>query len=53
MVRRHEPTVAQWQKSESFLPANGKPGGQWADHRNVINGPLFRPVPGSPTGLTK
>lgn len=38
MVRRDELTDAQWQKSEPLLPANGKPGGQWSDHRKVLNG---------------
>ncbi|PJN32492.1 hypothetical protein CG747_41900 [Streptomyces sp. CB02959] len=48
MVRRHELTDAQWQKIEALLPANGKPGGQWADHRTVINGVLFRARTGVP-----
>ncbi|MDQ0753035.1 transposase [Streptomyces africanus] len=48
MVRRHELTDAQWQKLEALLPVNGKPGGQWADHRKVINGVLFRARTGAP-----
>jgi transposase len=48
MVRRHELTDAQWQKIEPLLPANGKPGGQWADHRTVVNGVLFRARTGVP-----
>ncbi|MCZ0993403.1 IS5 family transposase [Streptomyces noursei] len=48
MVRRHELTDAQWQKIEALLPANGRPGGQWADHRTVINGVLFRARTGVP-----
>jgi len=48
MVRRHELTDAQWQKIEPLLPGNGKPGGQWADHRKVINGVLFRARTGVP-----
>ncbi|WP_436844662.1 IS5 family transposase [Streptomyces wuyuanensis] len=48
MVRRHELTDAQWQKIEPLLPGNGKPGGQWADHRRVINGVLFRARTGVP-----
>ena len=48
MVRRHELTDAQWKEIESLLPANGKPGGQWADHRKVINGVLFRARTGVP-----
>jgi transposase len=48
MVGRHELTDAQWEKIASLLPANGKPGGQWADHRMVINGILFRARTGVP-----
>nr|WP_223190789.1 IS5 family transposase [Streptomyces sp. TRM68416] len=48
MVRRHELTDAQWQKIEPLLPVNGNPGGQWADHRRVINGVLFRARTGVP-----
>jgi hypothetical protein len=33
MVRRHELTDEQWKKIEPLLPVNGRPGGQWADHR--------------------
>ncbi|MFG2778776.1 transposase [Streptomyces prunicolor] len=52
-VRRHELTDAQRQRSEPFLPGNGKPGGQWADHRKVTNparalGVLFRARSGVP-----
>lgn len=31
-----------------MLPANGLPGGQWSDHRTVINGVLFRARTGVP-----
>lgn len=48
MVRRHELMDVQWQKIEPLLPPNGKPGGQWADHRTVINGVLFRARTGVP-----
>lgn len=48
MVRRHELTDAQWRKIEPLLPGNGRPGGQWADHRRVINGVLFRARTGVP-----
>ena len=48
MVRRHELTDGQWRKIEPLLPGNGKPGGQWADHRRVINGVLFRARTGVP-----
>lgn len=48
MVRRHELTDVWWRKSEPLLRGNGRPGGQWADHRRVINGVLFRARPGVP-----
>ena len=48
MVRRHELTDAQWEKIAPLLPANGGPGGQWADHRAVVNGILFRARTGVP-----
>jgi transposase len=48
MVGRHELTDTQWTKIEPLLPVNGKPGGQWADHRKVINGVLFRARTGLP-----
>ncbi|MEW2239920.1 IS5 family transposase [Streptomyces sp. NPDC026666] len=47
-MRRHELTDVQWRKIEPLLPGNGKPGGQWADHRRVINGVLFRARTGVP-----
>ncbi|MGI5466289.1 IS5 family transposase [Streptomyces sp. CA-132043] len=48
MVRRHELTDAQWRKIELLLPVGGRPGGQWAEHRKVINGVLFRARTGVP-----
>jgi transposase len=48
MARRHELTDAQWEKIAPLPPANGRPGGQWADHRRVINGILFRARTGVP-----
>jgi transposase len=48
MVGGHELTDAQWEKIAPWLPVSGKPGGQWADHRTVINGILFRARTGVP-----
>lgn len=48
MVRRHELTDEQWKKIEPLLPVNGRPGGQWADHRMVISGVLYRARTGVP-----
>ncbi|WP_373307119.1 IS5 family transposase [Streptomyces longisporoflavus] len=47
-MRRHELTDAQWRAIEPLLPANGRPGGQWSDHRTVVNGVLFRARTGVP-----
>ncbi len=32
---------AQWQQIKDFLPANGGRGGQWKDHRLLIDGILW------------
>ncbi len=32
---------AQWEQIQDFLPANGKRGGQWKDHRLMIDGILW------------
>ncbi|MGW6015950.1 IS5 family transposase [Streptomyces sp. NPDC055210] len=47
-MRRHELSDAQWQRIEPLLPVNGRSGGQWADHRTVVNGVLFRARTGVP-----
>ena len=39
-VGRGELTDAAWAKIAPLLPASGKPGGRWRDHRTVINGIL-------------
>jgi transposase len=48
MVGRGELTDAAWAKIEPLLPANGQHGGQWQDHRRVINGILWRLRTGAP-----
>jgi transposase len=32
---------AQWEQIEGLLPANGNRGGQWQDHRRIIDGILW------------
>jgi transposase len=32
---------AQWDQLEGLLPANGRRGGQWHDHRTIIDGILW------------
>jgi transposase len=49
MVRRGEITDRAWEQIESLLPRKGgKRGGQWRDHRTVINGILWKLRTGSP-----
>ena len=31
----------QWEQLQDLLPRNGKPGGQWKDHRTMIDGILW------------
>ena len=40
-MHRYELTDEQWSRIQSFFPNNGKPGGQWLDHRIVLNGILW------------
>ena len=37
-MQRHELTDAQFKWLEQFLPANGRRGGQWRNHHQVLNG---------------
>ena len=48
MVRRHELTDQAWAEIAPLLPATGRPGGQWADHRQVVNGMLWKLATGVP-----
>jgi transposase len=48
MVRRGEITDQAWQEIEPLLPEYGRSGGQWRDHRTVINGILWKLRTGSP-----
>ena len=40
MVQRGEITDRAWQEIEPLLPEYGQSGGQWRDHRTVVNGIL-------------
>lgn len=40
-MHRYELTDEQWQYIADYFPANGRRGGQWADHRRVLNGILW------------
>ena len=48
MVRRHELTDQAWTQITPLLPPGGRPGGQWADHRRVVNGILWTLAAGVP-----
>ena len=45
---RHELSDAQWARIEPLLPTNGHRGGQWDDHRPLVNGMVWRLKTGSP-----
>ena len=42
MVGRGELTDRAWTTIEPLLPVRGRRGGQWRDHRTVINGILWK-----------
>src|SRR5215211_6855694 len=48
MVRRGEITDRAWRQIEPLLPEYGQSGGQWRDHRTIINGILWKLRTGSP-----
>ena len=48
VVGRGELTDAAWAVLEPLLPQNGGRGQQWADHRRVINGILWKLRTGAP-----
>src|SRR6476646_4857439 len=48
MVGRGELTDRAWSSMESLLPRSGARGGQWRDHRTVINGILWKLRTGAP-----
>lgn len=48
MVGRGELTEAAWAVIAPLLPAPGRRGGQWRDHRQVINRILWKLRTGAP-----
>jgi transposase len=42
LVRRVEITDQAWQKIEPLLHEYGQSGGQWRNHRTIINGILWK-----------
>ena len=47
-VGRGEVTDAAWSVLEPLLPRNGRRGEQWRDHRQVLNGILWKLRTGAP-----
>jgi transposase len=48
MLRRGEITDQAWHQIEPLLPRYGQSGGQWRDHRTIVNGILWKLRTGSP-----
>jgi transposase len=48
MVGRGELTDAAWAQIAPLVPPQGRRGGQWQDHRRVINGILWKLRTGAP-----
>ena len=48
MVGRGELTDAAWEQIKPVVPTSGGRGGQWKDHRQVINGILWKLRTGAP-----
>ena len=48
MVGRGDLTDAAWAKIAPLLPKNGRRGGQWRDHRQVVNGIIWKYRTGAP-----
>lgn len=48
MVGRGEITDKAWEQIAQLLPENGRRGGQWRDHREVVNGILWKLRTGAP-----
>ncbi len=48
VVKRSELTDGAWERIAPLLPANGRRGKQWKDHRTVVNGILWKLRTGAP-----
>ena len=48
MVGRGELTDNAWEQLALLLPGNGQRGQQWAEHRRIINGILWKLRTGAP-----
>lgn len=45
---RYALSDGQWEQISDLFPANGKRGGQWKDHRRMVNGILWILGSGAP-----
>lgn len=41
-MRRYELSDVEWEIVSGLFPTNGRRGGQWADHRTILNGICFK-----------
>src|SRR5215211_8058724 len=48
MVRRHELTDEAWEQIAPLLPQAGRRNDRWRDHRQVVNGILWKLATGAP-----
>jgi transposase len=48
MVKKGELTDEAWAQIAPLLPENGRRGGRWRDHREVVNGILWKLRTGAP-----
>jgi transposase len=48
VVKRGELTDEAWGQIAPLLPENGRPGGRWRDHREVVNAILWKLRTGAP-----
>ena len=48
MVGRGEITDKAWERIAPLLPQNGQRGGQWQNHRRIVNGILWKLRTGAP-----
>lgn len=47
-MRRHELTDEEWMAIEPLMPRNNRRGGQWKEHREILNGLFWRLRTGAP-----
>lgn len=47
-MKRHELTDQQWEQVKDILPTNGGRGGQWRDHRTMLNAMMWILRTGAP-----